>query len=142
MNFGLDDMNCYTQMPFMCTSNTRKFGIWERATVKINTDNGFDAVAFGNTDIPHPCNHTASQQSVALSSSIVSRCMFLEWTPKLLNRLWSNFVTICNLIQPFRWNSFYLNEWPYFICYCKLNGYKCKYWFSGIHRNTYITVMW
>ena len=38
--------------------------------VKIITDNSVEIVVFGNTGIPHPCNHTVSQGSVAGPSSI------------------------------------------------------------------------
>ena len=38
--------------------------------VKIIKDNSVEAVVFGNTDIPHPCNHTVSQWSLAGSSSM------------------------------------------------------------------------
>ena len=55
MNFGLGDMNSYT--PDAVSS------------VKIIADS-VGTVVFGNTDIPHPCNHTVPQRSVAVSSSI------------------------------------------------------------------------
>ena len=34
--------------------------------VKIITDNSVETVVFGNADIPHPYNHTASQRSGAI----------------------------------------------------------------------------
>ena len=49
MNFGLGDMNSYAPL----------------APVKI-----IETVVFGNTDIPHPCNHTVPHRSVAGSSSM------------------------------------------------------------------------
>ena len=38
--------------------------------VEIITDNSAETVGFGNTDIPHPCNNTVPQRSVAGSSRI------------------------------------------------------------------------
>ena len=38
--------------------------------VEIITDNSFETVVFGNTDIPHSCNHSVPQRRMAGSSSI------------------------------------------------------------------------
>ena len=62
-------------MPFMCTSSTRKdgggikwlpvkiitnnkVGCGKGLPVEIITGNSVETVVFGNTNIPHPCNHT------------------------------------------------------------------------------------
>jgi hypothetical protein len=59
-------------MPFMCTPSTRK-----GQPAEIITDNSVETVVFDNTDIPHPCNNTVSQRSVARSSRIYIMCVCL-----------------------------------------------------------------
>ena len=60
MNLGLGDMNslCAPVAPV-------KEECGKGRPVKIITDNSVETLVFGNTDIPHPCNHTVSQRSVA-----------------------------------------------------------------------------
>ena len=54
-------------MPFMWPVAPVNMGCGKWRPVEIITDNN---VVFGNTDIPHSCNHTVPQRSVAGSSSI------------------------------------------------------------------------
>ena len=37
-----------------------KVGCGKGQPVKIITDNGVETIVFGNTDSPHPCNHTVT----------------------------------------------------------------------------------
>ena len=48
-----------------------KVGCGKGLHVEISTDNTVETIVFGNTDIPHPCNHSVPQQSVAGLSSVL-----------------------------------------------------------------------